>query len=115
VARRRWRWLEDCDDWTAFAAWRDARPWAARVEFVAGLEVLLDHGPEHDSYKVGEDLYVVYACSKGKILWLLVGVAAPGERRLLPLAWGTGSPSKITISRTAIEAAEKLRKWRGTV
>lgn len=112
--RRRWRWIEDCDDWVAFTAWRDTRPKADQVELAAGLEVLLDDGPERDTYQVGADLYVVYACCRRTVLWLLVGVARPGERWLLPLAWGT-RPSERRISHAAKEAAEKLQKWRGAV
>ena len=111
MRRRRWRWVEDCDDWPAFVAWRDGRTHADRVELVAGLDLLLDEGPEADTYRVGEDLYVVYACCKRTVVWLLVGVAGPGDRRLLPLAWGA-RPSKKEILRAAKQAAEKLRKWR---
>jgi hypothetical protein len=112
VLRRRWRWVESCDGWAAFVAWRDGRPWPSRVELAAGLEVLLRYGPEHDAYQIGEDLYVVYACAEGTVLWLCVGVASPGDRRLLPLGWGRGSPSKKMISRAAAKGARKLQEWR---
>lgn len=112
MLHRRWKWIEDSDGWTAFVTWQDALPRAHRVELAAGLEMLLDYGPEHDTYQVGDELYVVYACSKRTVLWLLVGVARPGERWLLPLAWGTGSPSARRLSEAADEATEQLRKWR---
>jgi hypothetical protein len=111
VWRRRWKWVEDSAEWRAFAGWRDARAPAERVELEAGLEMLLDYGPEHDSPQVGDDLYAVYACCKRTIFWLVVGVARPGEKRLLPLAWGT-DPSKNLTSGIKTEAAKMLREWR---
>lgn len=112
MLRRRWRWIKDCDGWAAFATWCDDRPRAERVELEAGLAVLLALGPEHDTYSVGEDLYVIYACCKRTVLWLIVGVAAPGERYLVPLAWGS-QPSEAKIRDAAKDAADQLGKWRG--
>jgi hypothetical protein len=110
---RRWKWIDDSDDWVAFVAWRNAQAPAARVELEAGLDMLLDYGPEHDCYKIDNDLYVVYACCKHTVFWLLVGVAQPGRRSLLPLVWGI-RPTQSVIDAAATEAARKLQKWRGS-
>ena len=109
--RHKWKWIEDCDEWSAFVAWIDTQAPAARVELEAGLGMLLDYGPEHDCYKIDDDAYVVYACCKRTVFWLVVGVAEPGKKRLLPLAWGT-RPTQATIDTAAGEAGKKLKKWR---
>lgn len=111
---RRWKWIEDADDWDAFATWRAAQTPSARVELEAGLSMLLDYGPEHDCYKVGDSLYVVYACCQRKVFWLVVGVATPGQRRLVALAWGT-KPTQSVIETGVAEAAKKLQEWRSSV
>jgi len=107
---RRWRWVEDCDTWNAFLAWRDTRSFAGRVQLQAGLKTLLKSGPEHDTRRVGDGLYSVYAASGGTLYWLIVGVAQPGESRLLPLAWGTNATDAV-IAEEAKLAADKLRAW----
>lgn len=109
--QRHWKWVEECPEWPAFAAWRDGLAWASRVELVAGLEMLLDHGPEDNTYKLGDDLYAVYTCCKRTIFWVVVGVAQPSEKRLLPLAWGT-NPSKNLTEDVTTDATARLQNWR---
>jgi hypothetical protein len=112
VWRRRWKWVEDCKEWSEFAAWRSAQGWGERVELEAGLDMLLDEGPVGNCPKVGDDLYVVYACCQGRLFWLIVGVAQPPARGLLPLAWGASQPTRSRIAEAAARAAVKLRAWR---
>jgi hypothetical protein len=114
VWQRRWKWVQDCDEWPAFVAWCDTRPWAHRVQLQAALGTLLDSGPMHDSYQVGEDLYAEYAPCNRTVLWIIVGVAQPGKRLLLPLVWGT-SPTGERIAAATAEATAKLQKWRGRI
>jgi hypothetical protein len=111
VWRRHWKWVEECPEWSAFVAWRDGLAWADRVEVAAGLEMLLDQGPEGNTPRLGDDLYVVYACCKGTIFWIVVGVARPNEKRLLPLAWGT-NPSKNFTPDITTDATARLQQWR---
>jgi hypothetical protein len=112
VWRRRWKWVEDSERSQAFADWREALPEPQRVELEAGLAVLLDYGPEHDTYRIDTDLYVVYACCMRVVLWLLVGDASPGTRQLLPLAWGIRSPSEKQLAGAAKKAGTLLAQWR---
>jgi hypothetical protein len=112
VWRRRWKWVEDSERSRAFASWRGALPEAQRVELEAGLAVLLDYGPEHDTYRINKDLYVVYACCRLTVLWLLVGDASPGTRQLLPLDWGIREPSKRRLADAAKKAGVLLAQWR---
>lgn len=110
--RRRWKWVEDSDRSRAFARWREALAEPQRVELEAGLAVLLDYGPEHDTYEIDKDLYVVYACCKRTVLWLIVGDASPGSRQLLPLVWGLQSPSAKRLAEAVKTAARLLGEWR---
>jgi hypothetical protein len=105
---KRWTWIRDCPDWEAFEAWRAAR---GSAELEAGLGMLLDYGPEYDCPRIGEDIYVVYACYRRTVFWLIVGVGRPGIRQLLPLKWGV-NPTEARIARAGKEASEKLQKWR---
>jgi hypothetical protein len=114
VPRKRWRWIEDSEYWKEFAAWLDNRPYEERVEFTAGLDELSRSGPVGNTPQVGEDLYKVYACAGRVVLWLIIGIARPGERELLPLVWGTPLDEN-RIARTIPKAAKKLRDWRETV
>jgi hypothetical protein len=111
VSRRRWEWVEECPEWSKFIAWRDGLAWADRVEVVAGLEMLLDYELEGNTPKVGDDLYAAYTCRKRTIFWVVVAVARPSGRHLLPLAWGTNPSRNLTEAVTA-SAAERLRNWR---
>jgi hypothetical protein len=114
VRRRRWKWAEQSDEWPAFEAWLEALPWAEHVELAAGLEMLLDHGPEYDCPKLGDDLYVVYACSKQTIFWLIVGILERRQRRLVPLAWGK-NPSSTLTEDVKVQALRKLQKCRNAI
>ena len=111
--RKRWKWVEDSNDWAAFESWRQGQTPDARVELEAGLDMLLDYGPEHDCFKIDDDLYVVYACCKRTVFWLVVGVAQPGKRLLLPLVWGT-DPTSSVISAANANATKKLQEWRSS-
>jgi hypothetical protein len=110
---KRWKWVEECPEWPVFVAWRDGLKWADRVEVVAGLEMLLDHGPRNNTRKLSDDLYAVYTCRSRTVFWIIVAVAQPQKRRLLPLAWGT-NPSKNLTPDITTKCAEKLQKWRET-
>ncbi len=110
--RRRWKWVKDSGRSRAFTTWREALPEPQQVELEAGLAVLLDYGPEHDTYQIDKDLYVVYACCKRTVLWLIVGDASPGTRQLLPLVWGLRSPSAKRLAEAAKTAAKLLEEWR---
>lgn len=109
--RRRWKWVEECPEWSMFLAWQDGLKWADRVELTAGLEMLLDHGPKNNARHLADDVYAVYACHKATIFWVVVGVAQPPRRRLLPLAWGT-NPAKNLTQDVKTKSAEKLQEWR---
>lgn len=106
-----WKWVEDSEQWAAFLAWRQTRSWADRVELEAALETLLDRGPEDGFPKLGLDLYAIFACRRRTIFWVVVGVARPGKRLLLPLAWGVNADDKH-IAEAALQASEALSKWR---
>jgi hypothetical protein len=113
VGHREWKWAEQCDEWPAFIAWREALPWDEHVELAAGLEMLVDRGPEYNCPKLGDDLYVVYACSKHVIFWVIVGVLRPRSRHLAPLAWGK-NPRTLT-EEVKVQALRKLQKLRGAI
>jgi hypothetical protein len=110
VRHARWKWIDGSREWESFEAWRAGLPAADQAELEAGLRMLLRYGPEGCS-KVGDDLYVVYACRLRKVYWIIAGIAQPCERRLLVLAWGT-RPTASSIASAAAEAAEQLRRWR---
>lgn len=81
------------------------------MELAAGLDELLAYGPE-ETTRCADDIYAVYGCCGSSYFWLLVGVALPGKRQLLPLVWGTTLATKQVIANATEEASPKLRKWR---
>lgn len=109
--RRRWSWVKGCDDWTAFDTWCGNWQRELQVELAAALDLLLAYGPEETTRRA-DDIYAVYGCCGKKYFWLLVGVATPGRRQLLPLVWGTTTATERRIKDATEEAIEKLRKWR---
>ena len=109
--RRRWSWIKGCEDWTAFDAWCGMWPRKVQVELAAALDHLLAYGPE-ETTRCADDIYAVYGCCGRKYFWLLVGVALPGKRQLLPLVWSTTKATEQRITDATEEASQKLRKWR---
>ena len=114
MRRRRWKWVEQYEEWPAFVAWLEALAWNEHVELAAGLAMLLDHGPQYDCPRLEDDLYAVYACSGSKIFWIIVGVPLPRRRLLAPLVWGRNPSTKITED-VMVQARQKLRNCRNAI
>lgn len=108
---RRWRWVEECPEWPQFVAWQESLSDADYVELTAGLKMLLRRGPQYNCPELSDDLYVMYAGRRNATFWIAVGDATPGQRRLLPLAWGT-NPAKNLTAAVKADVAEKLLMWR---
>lgn len=106
-----WRWITEDDYYRQFYGWLRTREYGEQVEFEAGLAMVVRQGPEGHTYNAGEDVYCVYACCGRLVMWLMVGVAWPGKRDMLPLVWGTALDGNH-IERSAGKAVKLLRKWR---
>jgi hypothetical protein len=113
VFEKRWEWIEDCEDWPAFGAWRESFNEPDRVELEAGLRTLLRRGPEYGFAKLAEDIFAVSCCRRRTVFTVVVGVAQSNGRLLLPLAWVVNADDRwAKLARD--EATEKLKKWRET-
>jgi hypothetical protein len=82
-----------------------------QVQVRGGLEMFSTQGPEGHTYEIRKDVYSVYACCGRHVLWLLVGIAQPGQKDMLPLVWGADLDER-RIDRSADKAVALLRKWR---